>query len=122
MVMRHRSGRLGVLRATFPRRWTRAVRALIAVGMAAALSSCGGSGTTSSQAPPLPNGPWPGRDVVYFLEACESSGIDVNTVDSYCTCALKEEMHRDPKPNPDTPAVAGAAAGYQHGFPGCARK
>lgn len=98
------------------------MRALIAVGMAAALSSCGGSGTTSSQAPPFPNGPWSGREVGYFMEACHSSPIDVNTVDSYCNCALKEEMHRDPKPNPDTPAVAGAAAGHQHGFPGCARK
>jgi hypothetical protein len=33
-----------------------------------------------------------------FIEPCESSGIDVNVVDSYCICALWEAMRRDPKP------------------------
>jgi len=58
----------------------------------------------------------------YFMEACGSSGIDVKVVDSYCVCALKEAMRRNPKPKNPTIAATDAgeeAAMHPHDFPSC---
>lgn len=118
MVMRHGYRPLVLLRASFRGHLDAAVGALVAVGVAAALSACGGSGSTTSQGPPFPNGPWPAAEAHSFFGACESGASDF-----YCACALADEMHRHPdtKNPPGASAVAGEAASeHKHDFPNCA--
>jgi hypothetical protein len=60
--------------------------------------------------------------MAYFIEPCLSSGIDINVIDSYCVCALKEAMRRNPTPrDPVTAATdAGEDAGHHtNDFPDC---
>jgi hypothetical protein len=125
--MRYGYRRLVLVRASFQGHLDTAVRALVAVGVGAALSACGGSGSTTSQGPGFPYGPWPAFEKVDFLEGCESSGLSVRIVDSYCTCALSAEMRRRPDAR-NLPGGAGAGAGVAGGraaqhkqdFPDCA--
>jgi len=115
MVMRHGYRRLVLLRASFRGHLDAVVGALVAFGVAAALSACGGSGSTVSQGPVFPNGRWPAAEAHSFFGACESGASDF-----YCACALTDEMRRHPDP-PGASAAAGiAAAEHKHDFPACA--
>jgi hypothetical protein len=96
-----------------------ALRALLTTGAVAVLCGCGGS-RAPSQAAPWPNGPWPGVVKGYFMEACESSGLDPRTVDAYCACALGVQMRRNPRQKPATAYEPGDdAAMHPHHFPSC---